>query len=359
MPLLWKLLILRFLKTTCLCSLSLIFISMIGSLQEIVALIAKNISYITVLKLTIYQIPYLLPFIIPVSCFVASFSLFRKLSDNNQITFLRSSGASQALIIFPLLVAAGVICCINFYTCSELASICRYRTCKEIANIAMTSPALLLQTIQKNETNRIFIAVDNCRKNTFSDVIVALKRDREISDIGIIKNIIPDTAKDTVSANKVLIISKIPDSLKQDSDSQEIYTETIDSILIPKVTSTLFAGKSYMKTRTDYLPWKTLLQNCRRGKDSRELLPEIFRRLAIGTLCVTLTYSGIVLGTYKPRFKKRFNPLIVLPILTITLLIIGKNTKSMAMAFILFVLPQLFAWIIFFITSYRETRGRA
>ncbi|WP_213357506.1 LptF/LptG family permease [Chlamydiifrater phoenicopteri] len=359
MPLLWKLLILRFLKTTFLCSLSLIFISIIGSLQEIVSLIAKNISYITVFKLSIYQIPYLLPFIIPVSCFVSSFSIFRKLSDNNQITFLRSSGASQSLIIFPLLVTAGIICCVNFYTCSELASICRYRTCKEIANIAMTSPALLLQTIQKNETNRIFIAVDNCRKNTFNDVIVALKRDGEISDIGIIKNIIPNTAKDTVSANKVLIISKIPNSLKHESDSQEIYTETIDSILIPKVTSTLFAGKSYMKTRTDYLSWKTLLKSCKQNKDSKELLPEIFRRLAIGSLCITLTYSGIVLGTYKPRFKKRFNPFVILPILTLTLLIIGKNTKSVAMAFLLFVLPQLSTWIIFAILSYRETRGQA
>ncbi len=357
MPILWKTLISRYLKTVVFCSFSLICISIISSFQEIVSYIAKDIPYPTIFRLTAYQIPYLLPFILPISCFLSALTLFRKLSENNQITFLKASGASQAIIRFPILITSVALCCINFYTCSELASICRFQTCKEIANIAMTSPVLLLQTLQKQENNRIFIAVDRCANRKFDNVIIALRKNNEIANIGIAQTIIPDIANDSVHAKDVALISKIPSSLTNSASThaQEYYIETLDELLIPKVTSTLFAGKSYMRTRTDYLPWKQLL------KEPFNILhlPEVIRRIAIGFLCITFTYSGIVLGTYKPRFRKPMIPYCLLPILSLILLIVGKNTTRLIPSFILFILPQLLSWVIFACRSYRENQGRA
>lgn len=363
MPILWKLLIFRYLKTAIFCSLSLICIIIISSLQEIVGYIAKDVPYYTVLKLTAYQIPYLLPFIIPISCFLSAFTLFKGLSDNNQITFLKASGASLSIIIFPVLLMSCVIGCFNFYTCSELASICRFQTCKEIANIAMTSPALLLQTLQKKENDRIFIAVDHCAKSKFDNVIVALRRNHEISDISIIKTIIPDIAQDRVVAKKVIMISKLPPSKSQPNEEsfpptneqKEYYIETVNELLIPKITSTLFSGRSYMKTRTDYLPWKQLLQD----SQNYSYLPETIRRIAIGLLCVTLTYSGLVLGTYKPRFRQSITTYCFFPILNLVLLIVGKNANSVDTALILFILPQIITCIAMSYRSYRENRGYA
>ncbi|WP_201456268.1 LptF/LptG family permease [Chlamydia sp. 17-3921] len=358
MPILWKVLIFRYLKTTIFCTLGLICVSIISSLQEIVVYIAKNVHYTTVLRLTAYQIPYLLPFILPVSCFISAFTLFRGLSDNNQITFLRASGASQRIIMFPILMISGAICCLNFYTCSELASICRYQSCKEIANIAMTSPALLLQTLQKKESNRVFIAIDHCAKSKFDNVIIALRRDNEISDVGIIETIIPDSSKDTVRAKNIVFISKFPIFLTKNynpSSSKEYYIETLDELLIPKITATLFAGKSYMKTRTDYLPWKQLIKQ----PLTCSHLPETLRRIAIGLLCITLTYSGMVLGTHKPRFRKVNFIYYIFPILDLVLLIVGKNTKAAFLAFMLFLFPQFISWIVFAYRAYRENRGFA
>ncbi|ANG65844.1 LptF/LptG family permease [Chlamydia gallinacea] len=358
MPILWKVLIFRYLKTAIFCTLSLICISIISSLQEIVSYIAKDVPYSTVLRLTAYQIPYLLPFILPISCFISSFSLFRRLSDNNQITFLKASGASQGIITFPILMVSCAICCINFYTCSELASICRFQSCKEIAHMAMTSPTLLLQTLQKKENNRIFIAVDHCAKSKFDNVIIALKRDEEIANVGIIKTIIPNVANDSVTAKEIIMISKLPDNLATTQDgtnTKEYYIETLDEMLIPKITSTLFAGKSYMKTRTDYLPWKQLVkQSCNYAH-----LPETLRRIGIGLLCITLTYSGMVLGTYKPRFRKSILRYCLFPIIDLVLLIVGKNTNSLFSALMLFIIPQLISWVVFTIRAYRENRGYA
>ncbi|EPP34440.1 putative permease YjgP/YjgQ family protein [Chlamydia ibidis] len=358
MPILWKVLIFRYLKTVIFCTLSLICISIISSLQEIVSYIAKAVPYSIVLRLTAYQIPYLLPFILPISCFISALTLFRGLSENNQITFLRASGASKGIISFPILMISSAICCFNFYTCSELASICRFQTCKEIANMAMNSPALLLQTLQKKENNRIFIAVDHCAKSKFDNVIIAFKRDNLISNVGIIETIIPDTTKDSVKAKNVLMISKLPPSLsnRDTINHKEYYIESLEEMLIPKVTSTLFAGRSYMKTRTDYLPWKQLFKQ---SFNNYVNLPEILRRIALGLLCITLTYAGMILGTYKPRFRKANVLYYSFPVMNLILLIVGKNTAKIPSAIVLFILPQLITWGVLACRSYRENKGYA
>lgn len=355
MPILWKVLIFRYLKTVIFCTFCLVCISIISSFQEIVNYIAKDIPYPTIIRLTSYQIPYLLPFILPISCFVSAFTLFHKLSEDNQITFLKASGASQGMIKLPILMTSATLCCINFYTCSELASICRFQTCKEIANMAMNSPILLLQTLQKKENDRVFIAVGHCANRQFDHVILALKRDEVISDVAIVKTIIADIEKDVVKAYGVLMLSRFPSSLVRDKDTntREYYMETLDEVLIPDITATLFARKSRMKTRTDYLPWKQLLSS------SKTHIPEILRRVSIGFLCITLTYSGIVLGTYKPRFRKRITIYYLFPTLDLILLVLGKNTAQVPSACMLFILPQGISWIVFSIRSYRENQGYA
>lgn len=361
MPILWKLLIFRYLKTVLFCSFGLIGIIIISSLQELVNYIAKDVPYYTVIKLTAYQIPYLLPFIIPISCFIAAFTLFKGLSDNNQMTFLRASGASRGIVTFPVLMVSCVLGCFNFYTCSELASICRFQTCREITNIAMTSPSLLLQTLQKKENDRIFIAVDRCAKSKFDHVVIALRRSNEISDVGIIKSIIPDIKQDRVLAKDIILISKMPSafaqspSLPSTGPQKEYYIETIDELFIPKITSALFSGKSYMKARTDYLPWKQLI--CE--SQNYAYLPETIRRIALGTLCMTLTYAGIILGTYKPRFRKISVSYFLLPSLNLVLLIVGKNTNRVEAAVILFIVSQMITWVVLSYHAYRENRGYA
>lgn len=355
MPLLWKILIIRYLRTNCLCILSLIFVTIISSLQELVSFITKDVPYTTVLKLASYQIPYLLPFIIPVACFISAFTLFRSLSGNNQLVFLQASGASRSIVIFPLLITSVIISCFNFYSCSELASFCRFQTCKEIAHMAVSSPSLLLQSIQKNGDNHVFISVDQCVKNTFDNVIIAFKQNNELSQIGLISQVIPDTQHDSLYAKDIVFLSKA--NAFTPNPRKEIYIETAAEATISKISSTLLSGKTQTKTRSDYLPWKQLIKDSLDQNQVCNYFPEIIRRCSIGFLCITLTYVGIVLGTFTPRFPKKHKSLFLFPILTLTLLIIGKNAKHISSAIYLFVCPQLLCWIIFSTAARKDRRG--
>lgn len=215
-------------------------------------------------------------------------------------------------------------------------------------------PSSFTTNSAKKENDRIFIAIDHCGKSKFDNVIIALKHNQEISNIGFVETIIPDVNKDSVQAKNVLVISKVPlFSEARTSNPNEFYLETLDELLIPKVTATLFAGKSYMKARVDYLPWKQLIQ------DFRLHLAEILRRIAIGLLCSTMTFAGLAMGTYKPRFHKPILIYALFPILNLVFLIVGKNTSHPISAIMLFLFPQILSWLIFSWRIYKENQGHA
>ena len=108
-----------------------------------------------------------------------------------------------------------------------------------------------------------------------------------------------------------------------------------------------------MKARVDYLPWKQLIQ------DFRLHLAEILRRIAIGLLCSTMTFAGLAMGTYKPRFHKPILIYALFPILNLVFLIVGKNTSHPISAIMLFLFPQILSWLIFSWRIYKENQGHA
>lgn len=359
MPLIWKRLTLRYLKTTLLCSSGLILMMIVAFLQEIATFIGKEVSLPAVLKMTAYQIPYLLPWIIPIACFVAALQLFKSLSANNQMIFLRSSGASNFMIMFPVLATSALLGILNFYSASELASVCRSRSCAEIAQIAISSPSFLLQTIQKSASGKIFIVSEDCSKGRFHNTVACFRNDNSLSNICLIKNAFIDVPRNQFTAENVTLFSEIPQTFEGTDDSNMLL-EHIDELIIPKIKSGLIRQNGFSPERIDYMPIKKLIQNMSSQSLSsiKPYIIEIMRRIAIGFLCVSLTFAGIVLGNEKPRFKRHRKIFYLLPILSLVLLILGKNNTSKILAgTFFFIIPQLTIWIFFSHLSLKEKKG--
>lgn len=363
MPLIWKLLIFRYLKLICFGSIFFILISIIGSFQEIASLIAKKVPLSIVVKLSIYQIPYLLPIIIPCSCLMSSFHLFKQLSLNNQITFLRASGASCSLIILPLILVSLFFSLLNFYIISELSSICRSKTCEEIASLGLSTPKILLESIQKSKKEHVCIITKDISNKQFTDMIIIIKRSDSILDLCLLDQVISDTKNDSFSAENVTIISQTK------TTNPEFYIENTKYIHAPNIISSLLIQNKRIKNQKDYLCWKELYNKAKMHTQQNNVkffskinnnifLTEIIRRLGLSLFCTTCTFSGIVIGTAYSRFtKKNKSLLFILPILSISLLIITKNTNIFLYGFSFFILPQLISSIIFFILIIREKKG--
>lgn len=84
------------------------FVLFMGNIIRIVDLIVKHIDPILILKYFLYAFPYLLTYTIPMSLLTAVILIFGKMSADNEITAMRSSGIGMWRIFVPG-IALGIL----------------------------------------------------------------------------------------------------------------------------------------------------------------------------------------------------------------------------------------------------------
>ena len=85
--------------------LSLLFVFLIGrGLVQMADLVFnKNVDIFLILQLLYFSLPFVLMFLIPMSVLAASLITFGRLSFDNEIMAIRSSGVSIAKVTTPLI----------------------------------------------------------------------------------------------------------------------------------------------------------------------------------------------------------------------------------------------------------------
>jgi lipopolysaccharide export system permease protein len=122
MPILWHTFISQFLKIMIFCTIAFVAILLILRLDEIAHFIALGAPIPAVFRFTLYQIPYILPIAIPMSCLIAAYIFMQNLSSTHELTALRASGISIKNIIYPILLTASLIGLLNLWIVSEVAT---------------------------------------------------------------------------------------------------------------------------------------------------------------------------------------------------------------------------------------------
>jgi len=121
MPILWRYLLRGYFQIFLLCVTAFICVLLVMRLEEIARFASLGAPWTKVLVFAFYQIPYILPLAVPVSCLIACSLLFQKMSHSHELTALRSSGCSLRKIIVPLLFASGLLALFNIVLSCELA----------------------------------------------------------------------------------------------------------------------------------------------------------------------------------------------------------------------------------------------
>ena len=88
----------------------LIFVMLVGNLIKLAELvITKGVSFLSVLKLFLYLIPYLLTYTIPIAVLAAVLLSLGRLSSDNEILAIRASGINVFKLIMPLMITGVII----------------------------------------------------------------------------------------------------------------------------------------------------------------------------------------------------------------------------------------------------------
>ncbi len=144
MPILWRYLLLHYLKVLFFCTFAFIALLLTLRLEEIAHFATLGSQGIYILYFTFYQIPYILPIALPISALISSIILIKYLCKNHEMTALRAAGLSLRAILTPLLMAASFLAIVNFYVVSELATDSHLATSLIKNELRSINPLLLL-----------------------------------------------------------------------------------------------------------------------------------------------------------------------------------------------------------------------
>lgn len=143
MPLLWRYLLKNFLKMFCLCIFSFLSILIVLKAQQIAKFASTQEGLMLTLLFTALQLPYFLPFAIPLSTLLSGFVVSKQLCDSTTLTSLRSFGLSFKDIFFPLYALALFLSLLNFLLISEICPFSKRKT-KELLNHSIKQRPLSL-----------------------------------------------------------------------------------------------------------------------------------------------------------------------------------------------------------------------
>jgi lipopolysaccharide export system permease protein len=121
-------------------------IMLLGNLVKMVNLVInKGVDIVLVFKSFLYLIPFLLAYTIPIACLSAVLLTFGRLSSDNEIIAIRTSGISIFKLILPLIISGLILSLILVVLNDRVIPYSHYASRKTIKQIGIRNPAAVLE----------------------------------------------------------------------------------------------------------------------------------------------------------------------------------------------------------------------
>lgn len=316
MLILWRFLIGHFLKVTAFCVTAFIAVLLTMRLDEIAHFASLGAQASDIALFAFYQIPYIFPIALPISCLISSMILVQRLSKTHELTALRGCGMGLKTILFPLLLTAALLAMANFYIASEVATQSHLTMNTLKSQLRSVNPLLLLHNKHLMRLKGVYFkALGPSRVGEFaSDVILALPNTHN-------DRIYVILAKQFI-ANSSAFIGKEVTLLSVLNSGQE---EQFDPLLVENIeqssTDVMDFGellqKKGAKVSGDYLRMGMLSVRLREQREAlnqakhdgkavgeikelryqyHESLSEIVRRISVALAVLSFTLMGCAFG---------------------------------------------------------------
>jgi lipopolysaccharide export system permease protein len=357
MPIFWKYLSKEYLKIFFISILSFISILLVTRLKEIASFATLSNNIFNVFLFTLYQIPFIMPIAMSISCLISAVLLFQKLSSLNELTAFRASGLSLKNILAPLLILAMLLSFLNFLIASELSAKCRVKTKELLYEKTSINPIILLQKKQKlSNIKNSYIEIDVKQGDKKATDLILVTLNRSSSRLSLANAEILELKKNNLVAKDVSFISYLDNNKSNNFDNLIIENQK-KMITNASSISTFIKSKSWSMTAKS-LPIRMLLLKSKEDskinqKHTDSAYIEITKRIAFALCCFSFTFIGASFSIQLNRVNSKKN-LFILCILTLIILSSFTLSKSFKqkpiLAIISYIMPQL---LVLMYTAFR------
>ena len=287
------------------------FIFLMAELIQITNWIVNyNINLFTILRMIIYQTPYFLIFVIPLSIMITILLTFLKLSSDNEIMAIKSGGIS----IYGLMTPVGLFCLIGFVLTLFMT----------VYGQAWGRTALRALTLQVVSESIDIGLKERTFDDSFDGVTIYVNeinlRNKNLVDVFIEDNRLPDRVNTVIAPRGILFSDPVNGTAHLKLFNGSIHQTNLnektahaihfDTYEISLDTKRSIARKKAKPTRPKEMSFKALrsfVQNAER-KDRRyfSMLLELHRRLALPFGCFALGIIAVPLGVQSRSAKRSF-----------------------------------------------------
>lgn len=293
-------------------------------LEEIAHFVSFGAEFKLILLFTLFQIPYILPIAIPISCLIAAILVMQKMSEDQELTAIRAAGLSLKEIAFPLLLTTFAISLFNIYCVSEIATLSHHQTNILKNELRSVNPLLLLHNKHLIRTKGLYFDTLGPSKlgQTASDIILAMPDEKEKA-LRLLLSKKLSVGSEEISADSLTFLTKFGES--KPSSYSNILAESIEKAKIPLNDFAELLENKISKITPDSLKMDFLLLRLKEVKalqgsvdkespegkeNSREikrLMSEIVRRLSLGVSPFALTLLGLAFGMSISRMQSKWS----------------------------------------------------
>ncbi|HRZ87596.1 MAG TPA: LptF/LptG family permease [bacterium] len=164
----------RQLLTTFLFSLLVFtFVLFLGNMLKIVEFIIRGVSLLVILQFMVNIIPAIMTHSIAMSLLTSILIIFGRLSVDNELTAMRSSGIRMTKIIFPIIAIAILLSIVCIYLNNFAQAYCHYNLRKLKYKVGISEPANLIKSgTFVDEFAPFLIYIGEKKGNHFKDVVI-------------------------------------------------------------------------------------------------------------------------------------------------------------------------------------------
>ncbi len=349
MSIFWRYLLTQYLKVFLLAVVSFIAILLVSRLEEIAHFATMGAPISTIACFILYQIPYILPIAVPISCLISAMIFFQNLSHTQELTAFRSGGIPLRMIIAPILVASSFLSLGNFYISSELSTASHLATKRMLYNLTSVKPLILLQNAKIAKLKGAYVQMDPLRHGEAAkDLVISVhNRGRDRLSLLLAKQL--EMKEGELAADHVTLITTAPSTSPNGFDHLMIENQLKTKSPAPEFAHLL--RKQGWKIANDNLRFSLLrirlaqLKQCdAEQRVINKCYSEISRRFSLGIAPLTFTLRGIAFGMEisRNRSKRSIAWVLALAAFALTAFFVGKELDHLFwIASCFFLLPHI------------------
>jgi lipopolysaccharide export system permease protein len=296
MAILWRYLLRSYFQVFLLSISGFVALLLVVRFSDIASFATTGAGWGTVGMFTLYQIPYILPLAIPISCLIASILLLQRLSHTHELTACRASGLGLKTILFPLFAAGLLLTLVNFTILSELGPACKARAKRLVYEMAMRNPLALFQKDSPIKLKDAYVDIKTLRSGQYAEDLVLILKNLSNERLGLM------TAKelwiegDSLMGKEVAFISSL-DPKQEDAFDHLIIENQATMSTMASYLSQLIQNAD-LQLHYDYLPLRLIL--AKRFLSQKftfgHVEEELSRRFTLALAALSFTIIGVAFG---------------------------------------------------------------